>query len=277
MKRAVLLLPLLTTACEELDPFLPTVTFDTLAVDAIDFQGAEVDFVFQVDNPNPLEIDLASFSYDLRLADTPLFDGDNADGFTLEASGASELRLPVALAWEDTWNTVQATRGLDDVPFGLSGHFGFDTPAGEVPLPYDESGSFPAVRTPKFRLANLRATRLNLSNPLNPTAELALDLGVDNAHGSSLFFDRFDYGVQIDGRPLASGVVNTFEVDGATEGQLTLPIAVDLLSAGTTIFDVITGGGALDVALDATMDVETPFGILPLTVDETGALDVLQD
>ncbi|MCA9572912.1 MAG: LEA type 2 family protein, partial [Myxococcales bacterium] len=230
-----------------------------------------------VDNPNPVEVGLSSFSYDLGLEGIHLLAGDNEDGFTLEASDASELRLPVALNWQSTWDTVQATRGLDDVPFGLSGHFGFDTPAGEAELPYDEDGSFPALRTPKFRLANLRATRLNLSNPLAPTAELALDLGVDNAHGSSLFFDRFDYGVVIDGRPLASGLLSSFEVDGATEGNVSLPISVDLLTAGTTIYSAITGGGALDVGLDATMDVDTPFGILPLTVDETGALDVVDD
>jgi len=61
-----------------------------LRIDAIDFDGAEVDFVFQVENPNPIQVELASFSYGLSLAETPLFDGDNADGFTLEASNASE-------------------------------------------------------------------------------------------------------------------------------------------------------------------------------------------
>lgn len=273
MKRLPLLLILLT-GCEELDPFLPTVTFDTLAIDAIDFDGAEVDFVFQVENPNPIQVELASFSYGLSLAETPLFDGDNADGFTLEASNASELRLPVALNWQSTWETVQATRGLDDVPFGLQGSFGFDSPAGVLELPYAEQGSFPALRTPKFRLTNLRATRLNL---LGGSAELALDLGVDNAHGSTLFFDAFDYGVQVGGRPLASGVLQTFEVDGDTEGTLSLPIEIDLLTAGTTIWSAITGGGALDVALDATVDVDTPFGILPLSIDETNALSVVQD
>ncbi|MEZ4318242.1 MAG: LEA type 2 family protein [Myxococcota bacterium] len=279
MKRALPLVLVLLTGCEELDQFLPKLSFDTLEVDQIDFQEAKVDFVFQVDNPNPVDVGLSSFSYDLGLAGVHLLDGDNEEGFQLEASDASELRLPVGLNWKDTFDTITATRGLDDVPFGLKGHFGFDTPLGEARLPYDEGGDFPALRTPKFRFKNLRATGIDI---FTQTANLELDLGVDNDHGTSLFFDRFDYGVTIGGQPLASGLLNTFEVESASEGDLCLPIQVNLLTAGTTIVSAITGGGKLDVGLGASMDVQTPFKdlqgnpvIVPLSIDEAGLLDVL--
>ena len=277
MKRALPLLVLLT-GCEELEPYLPTVSFQTLDVDSIDFQAAEVDFVFQVDNPNPIDVGLSSFSYDLGLEGVHLLAGDNEEGFQLEAADASELRLPVNLSWQETFETIQATRGKDNVGFGLAGHFGFDTPLGEARIPYDEEGDFPALRTPKFQFKNLRATGINL---LTQTASLELDLGVDNEHGSSLFFDRFDYGIQLNGQPLASGLVNTFEVQSDTEGELCLPIDINLLTAGTTIVNAITNGGAVDVGLGANMDVETPFKdlqgnpvIVPLSIDEAGALNI---
>ncbi|MCB9677507.1 MAG: LEA type 2 family protein [Alphaproteobacteria bacterium] len=278
MKRALPMILVLLTGCDELDPFLPKIFFDTLQVEEIDFQQAKIDFVFQVDNPNPVEVGLSSFSYDLGLEGIHLLAGDNEDGFTLEAADASELRLPVDLGWKDTWDTVQATRGLDTVGFGLKGHFGFDTPLGEARLPYDEGGDFPALRTPKFRFKNLRATGLDI---FTQTASLELDLGIDNEHASNLFFDRFDYGLTVDGQPLASGLVNTFEVQGAEEGDLCLPIQVNLLTAGAAIVSAITNGGALDIGLGANMDVETPFKdlsgnpvIVPLSIDEAGALNV---
>lgn len=278
MKRFLPLLALGTVGCDELSDYLPTVSFDTLQVDQIDFQQAKIDFVFQVDNPNPIDVGLSSFSYDLGLADTPLLAGNNEEGFALEASGASELRLPVELGWESTWNTVQATRGLDEVGFGLGGHFGFDTPIGEARVPYNEDGQFPALRTPKFRFKNLRATDLDI---FTQTARLELDLGIDNEHGSNLFFDRFDYGIDLGGQRLASGLVNTFEVQGDTEGDLCLPIDINLLNVGTAIVSAVTSGGPLDVGLDANMDVETPFRdfqgnpvIVPLSINEAGALNV---
>ncbi len=267
-----------SAGCEELDDYLPKLRFDTLDVDSIDFQEANVDFVFQVDNPNPVEVELSSFSYALGLEDVPLLDGNNEDGFGLEAAGESELRLPVNLGWQTTYETIQATRGKDNVGFGLGGHFGFDTPLGEARLPYNENGDFPALRTPKFRFKNLRATGVNI---LGGTAQLELDLGVDNEHGSTLFFDRFDYGIQLDGQPIASGLVNTFDVQSDTEGDLCLPIEVNFVNAADTIISAITTGGRVDVGLDASMDVETPFKdltgepiIVPLTIDQEDALDI---
>lgn len=271
--RAALFLLVGTLAgCEQIDAFLPTLSFDSLQPEAITFERAQVDFVFQVDNPNPVQVGLSSFSYDLGLMGMPLLNGDNEDGFTLEASNASELRLPVDLGWRDLWDTLQVTRGNDFVDFGLKGHFGFDTPLGEARLPYDEGGDFPALRTPKFSLKNLRVARLNTSNPLNPTAELELDLGVDHEQGATMIFDAFDYGVQINGRPLASGLINSFAVQSQEEGNLVLPIDINLVNAGTAIMNAVISGGAVDVGLNANMDVDTPFGIVPLSIDQAGNL-----
>lgn len=284
--RPAALLPLVAlglTGCEELSPyledFLPKVRFQDLAVEEIDFDQAAVDFVFEVENPNPVDIDLASFSYALGLADTPLFSGDNEEGFELEAVGSSELRLPVALRWEDTWNTVQATRGLDTVGFDLAGDFGFDTNTdefGTVEIPYREDGSFPALRTPKFRFQRVQAGNIQF-NPLNPLAAsvpIEIELGIDNAHGSTLFFDRFDYGITINDQPVAAGLVNTFDVEGDTEGTLRLPLDIRAVDAGITLVQAIAAGDRVQLGVDAVMDVDTPFGTVPLSITEEGLQDI---
>jgi LEA14-like dessication related protein len=271
-----LLVPLLgsSVGCAELEAFLPTVNFDTMRVRDIDFERAEVDFVFQVDNPNPVQVSLSSFSYGLGLEGIELLDGDDADGFTLDAAGASELSLPVSLAWDDAWSAVQATRGLDQVNFGLDGHFGFETPLGEARLPYAEQGDFPAVRRPQFAWKKLRVDRFDL---LNQTATLALDLDVDNAHGSKLDFERLRYRVSFAGQRVANGNLPAFDVEGATARTITLPLTVDLLSVGSEVVDAIRDRRPLDVGLDADVDVVLPFldqPVLPLHIDQSGRVSV---
>ena len=274
MKLQHVLLPLLVlaTGCEELEPYTPKVNFQSLDVEEITFDDVDVDFVFSVDNPNPIDIGLSSFSYNLGFEEVDLLSGSNEDGFALEAVGSSELRLPVSMLWTDAWDTVQATRGLDTIGFGLDGHFGFDTPLGEARIPYDEGGEFPALRTPTFTLQRLKVTDLDL---WSQTASLDIELGVDNDHGSTLFFDAFDYQLSLGNDQVASGLVSELGgVDGATEGALTLPVDIDLLNVGTATYSALTGRGDLNVGLDATMDVDTPFGILPLAMDESGNLSV---
>ncbi len=275
MNSRLLLLVGLCAGCAELDPYLPKVKFEELRVNDIDFEKADVDFVFNVENPNPLEISLSSFSYALGFEQIELLSGDNEDGFTLEASAGSELDLPVSVTWENAWNTVQATRGEDVVDFGLDGHFGFDTPIGEARIPYSEAGDFPAVRTPKFSFETVRVASFD---PIGMTASVEVDLGVDNEHASSLFFEAFDYNLSLGGNQVASGLIGDLgEIEGATNGTLVLPVDIDLLGVGTTVYEARAGNGNVAIGLDAGMDVDTPFGLLPLSIDETGNVSVESD
>lgn len=265
----LLLVATACAGCAELQAFLPTVTFERLAVRDISFEDVQTDFVFRIDNPNPLEVDLASFGYALELAGVELLEGSNDGGFTLERQGSSELVLPVGIVFADALETVQATRGLDTVPFRLDGHFGFDTPAGVARVRYDEGGDFPALRTPRFEVERLRLKRLDVFG-----ADLELDVQVDNAIGSTLFFERFRYDLQLGGQDVVTGMLDTFAVEGDDATVVSLPIAVDLLSAGVAVVDALLNDRRLDLALDASMDVDTPFGVIPLQIDETGRLRV---
>lgn len=269
-----LFLALATTGCAELniEDYLPDVRFQRMNVKDIDFQHIQTDFVFVVDNPNPIDIGLSSFSWDLDLEGTDLLQGENPEGFQLEAVGESELALPVDLAWADAWSTVQAVRGEDLVDFGLSGHFGFMTPLGEAQLPYEEAGDFPALRTPRFRPAKLRVQGVNL---LTQSATVALDLAVNNDHGSTLTFEAADYAVQLGEVEVGAGTIARLgDVPGATEGTLTVPLTINLLSVGTTVANAIINKDPLPVRFDATVDVGTPFGVLPLDVLSIGTAPV---
>jgi len=265
---AVCLLPLV--GCEEIDPFLPSVSFDRLDVQSVSFEAVEADFVFVVDNPNPVDINLARFDYALAFEEVEFLVGDDPDGLELGAVAESEVALPVGFTFESLFELVDATRGEDVIDFDLTGSFGFNTPAGQVNLPYAADGDFPALRTPTFSFDTVRVDDLSWSG-----ATLAIDLGVDNDHGSNLIFENFEYGIDLEGSELASGLVDDLgTVEGASTGTLTLPIDVSFADAGTGVYDVISGGGEVDLGLSASTDVDTPFGLVPLTIDETGAVSI---
>lgn len=275
MIRALPAMLLLLVGCEELQQATPDVRFDTLRIDDIDFDQVDSEFVFQVDNPNPVEVSLASFSYDLELETVSLLSGEEPEGLRLPALDSAEVRLPATLVWRDVYDSIQATRGEDEVDFGLAGRFGFMTPWGELALPYQTDGRFPALRTPRFRLGKLRVAEVDV---LAGKADVALELGIDNDHGSTLTFSELDYAVSFAGREVADGLVPSLaSVDGATERVVEVPLTIDLIQAGTAIVSVLTRGDRLDAGIDATVDVDTPFGQLPLTVDETGQVEVVRE
>jgi LEA14-like dessication related protein len=253
----------------DLSPYVPKVTFNRFDLVDLDFEHIDVDFVFDVDNPNPVDIPLARFDYSLGFEGVELIAGDDPNGLELKSDATSEMALPVGLEFANIFDIAEAVRGVDTIGFGLAGSFGFDTDLGPVDIEYDESGDFPALRTPSFDLGQLRIESADADS-----VEFGLDVDVDNDHASVLDFSNLDFRVKFAGVRVGSGTEEEVgEVAGASTETKTIPFTVDYADAIAALSAAVSGD-ALNVKLDADMDVDTPFGIVPLTVDETGDVEV---
>ncbi|MFT5681931.1 MAG: LEA14-like dessication related protein [Myxococcota bacterium] len=304
-------LAILTAGCTDGAGGLLDVSFDRLDVQNIDFETVDADFVFRVENNTSFGLSVADFDYALQFADIEWLTGDDPEGLTLLASDYSEIALPTSVVFENLYEVVQANRGDDIIGFGLAGNFGLalatdtvtydDDSSGQseteqatnqgieqgedgtyiLDIPYDAGGDFPALRRPKFSFEKIRLANLSLS-----TASIELDLGVDNEHESNLWFTNFDYSLGLDGTTIASGLIDDLggvdgvasgEASAASIGTLTLPIDIDLLSlgvAGVEIYQALANNQPLNLNLAAATDVDTPFGVVTLAVDESGNVSV---
>jgi LEA14-like dessication related protein len=281
MHRPLFILAALTlTGCEKigsleglgLDQFLPKVVFKRLKVGAIDFQKIDTDFVFAIENPNPIKVKLSSFSYDLDLAGSGLIEGVQNDGLTLEAQGDSKLVFPVRVVWADLFKLVGDLKGKDAVPFSFRGSIGFNTPLGEIKIPFKDTGEFPVIHLPKFSFQGVRVGKLDL---LKQSATVTVDLGVQHDGGSPLALTGFDYNLTFGGKKVIEGVIDELaSAKPGESGTISLPVTLNLLQLGATIVEAITQKTKLDVGLDATLAVGTPFGVVPLSIDERGKVDV---
>jgi LEA14-like dessication related protein len=257
---------------KKLKKFLPSVRFDSVDLKGIDFEAADLHFLFRVDNPAPLKVALSRFSYALDLEGTRFLDGNNPEGLTLEPVASSVLRLPLTLRWKALKDTLDATRGKDQLGFQLGGEMGFRTPAGELPLPYRASGTVPAARRPRFRLDGLRLRDFDLGAD---RARLELGLLARNLGGSAIGLNAFAYRLQLNQNRVADGRVDTLaSVPADTEQRVALPIDLRLSSLGASLLDTLRSRGRVPVRLAADLGVRTPWGELPLSIEEEGSFDL---
>lgn len=253
----------------DLSSIIPSVKFNSLELTAISWEKIDVNFNFDVDNPNPIDIPLQRFNYGLALSGIDILEGDSPDGLNLSAEGTSQMALPVSLSFAGIYDAVEASRGVDTLPFGLRGGFGWDTDIGPVDVNFDEEGDFPALRLPEIKLGELAVVDYD-----STAANFNLGLGVDNDHGSALDFNNLDFNVKFAGVNVGQGKQDTLgEVEGATEKTLDIPFSVDYGKAVEAIA-AAASGDKLKVDLGADMDVDTPFGIVPLSIDENGNLSI---
>jgi len=269
MRRALaaLILAAPLAACDG-DTAGDMLAFDRMDVTELSWTDIESDFVFALDNPLLVDLEVARFDYTLDLAGADVAFGEAADGIIIGA-GQGELAFPVGLQFAEVYEMVEASKGEDTVPFVFSGSVGFDTAIGPIDLPFNAEGDFPALRTPKVTLAALKVADLSWSG-----AALDIGIDVDNEHGSTLLFNNLDYGLRIEGQDVASGLVQQLGSANAGTTRVDLPVNVDFLEAGAAAVSALSGSGQVDVGLAATADVETPFGTLPLTIDSVEGLSL---
>ena len=259
-------------AGKKLKKFLPSVRFDTVKVRQINFDKADLDFVFRVDNPLPLKVGLASLTYALDLEGVDFLSGRDPDGVQLRPEASSPLPIPLTLRWKKALELLEATRGKDRLGFGLSGDLGFSTPAGVAKLPYSAGGTVPALRRPRFRFKGLRLRDLQLAQD---RARLALDLGVTNLGGSKIGLHDFSYRFRLGEQRVARGDTGTLaSVEADSEQDVALPIDIQLSSLGASVIEALSSRGRVQAGLAADLQVDTPFGRVPLSIDESGRLDV---
>ncbi|MCB9761326.1 MAG: LEA type 2 family protein [Alphaproteobacteria bacterium] len=271
----LLLLPLagcpkLGALGDALAKYRPTVDFKEFKLRDISFDRADVDFTFEVRNPNPLEVNFSSFSYNLDLANHPFFDGVNPKGLHLEAKGLSELTVPVSVTFVDLLKTAGDIQGEDTVPYTFAGDFGFNTPLGELKIPFSKSGDFPVLRAPRLKLSKLRLDNFNLADQ---SARIELDLNLSHDQGSNLSFENFDYGLTLDGRSVATGRLRQLAtVSAGQEKTVTLPVNLSLVDLGAALVNTLRNKSPVQVGLTASTDVGTPFGSVPWSLERSKRL-----
>src|SRR5437762_8015507 len=97
MRKLFLLLPLL--GCSLLDQVRATTERPTLSskearLPHVDFQGAELDLVFPVTNPNPVRLALTRASYELEVEGHPVAPGTPRHGLSIPAQGTAAVTIP---------------------------------------------------------------------------------------------------------------------------------------------------------------------------------------
>ena len=253
------------------DAFVPRVKFSRFDVKNLDFEHIDTDFVFTIDNPNPVGIPLERFSYSLGFEGVEVLSGNATDDLSLAAENSSEVALPVSLVFSSLYELVQATRGEDMIGFRLQGGFGFDSDIGPVDIAYDAEDEFPAVRMPKVTIGQLQIQQFDLSK-----ADLALNFAVDNDHGSTINLHDMNFKLKVAGVSVGGDLQTVGDVPGATTDNFQIPFSIDYVDAIAAI-DAAVSGQKLKVDMGADVEVDTPFGVLPLNIDETGNVAVEQE
>jgi len=192
----------------------PSLSFKEARLPQIDFQGAQLDLVFLVTNPNSVGLDLTRASYNLEVEGHKVAAGTPKNGLKIPGGGTAEVTFPAKVQWTEIAPALEALFAMDQVHYKASGELGL----GSVTLPLQHEGTFAAPKMPKIDLGSPQVTSLTLTG-----ARLALPLKISNLNGFPL--------------PLG-GILGTVDIAGATVGRIAMPQAAPVPSNGETTVNI---------------------------------------
>ena len=242
----------------------------------LSFQNADFMFDIRIDNPNPVGIKLAGFDYDFLINDNTFVNGDQEEGIEIKAGGDHTVHLPLLVEFSSLYNAFQSLRERDTSSYQLNCGFSFDVPIlGPVRIPVSAKGDLPLLRLPKVDLDGLSLKHLGLTG-----ADLELGVRLNNPNAFSLLLERFDYQFLINGQPWASGEIQQkTEVSEKGERLLSVPISLNFLKVGQSVYEVLTGDQELSYELKGDFDVRCTLPLLEkasLNFDRAGFTELIR-
>ena len=252
----------------------PHVGFAGAKLDKLSFDSADFLFDLRMQNPNHLSIKLAGLDYDFLINGSSFLSGKDEEGLEIPANGEDTIQLPLSLRFVDLYRAVQSLQDQDESTYQLNCGFSFNLPIlGTVRIPVSKTGDFPLLKLPVVNLDALQLTRLDLFG-----AELKLGIRVKNSNPFAMILDRFQYQFEVNGQNWVAGEAKiASEVTEKGESQIEIPISLNFLKVGRSVYQMLQGKPNLDYQFKGSLDLRTSHALLgkvTLPFDRFGQIEV---
>ncbi|MBN1783328.1 LEA type 2 family protein [bacterium] len=236
----------------------------------------KIDLAFDVDitNPNPLSVRMAGLDYDFEINHGSFLQGNQPNELLIQSNGKSRVEIPLTLEFRELYETYQAFKNMDSTDYRLACGFTFQLPIlGLTRIPVQKSGRLPLIKLPKLSLRALKLNRISLTG-----ADLDLEIDMKNPNAFSLFLKNLNYNFMVSGASWASGNLSApASVNAKDSGLLRIPVSLDFIEMGRTVYQMVSGSKSLDYQLNGSLGFDTSLPLLKNVdwpVDMTGAVKV---
>ena len=252
----------------------PAVKVQKVKLTGLNFNKADLDFVLAVDNPNAVAIKLSGFDYTLLINKNEFLKGNQKKESRIDAKASSTLDIPVSLTFKKLYRTYQSLKNADSLHYTLKTGLLFNLPVlGNVRIPVQTSGKLPTLKMPQLKIKSLKLENLGFTN-----ARLRLQIALENPNAWSATLKNMDYRFVVNGSQWIQGKLDQMQkIAGKQESVLDIPINLNFLQMGRTVYNLLTNQAALNYELKGKADLQSSIKLLgdfELPIDKKGKIEL---
>ncbi|RNC67764.1 MAG: hypothetical protein ED859_12915 [Desulfuromonadales bacterium] len=144
----------------------PQVKVKDLGLVGVGANGAELEFLLAVTNPNSFPLVLKGYTYDVSVMAMPLTKGGTRERIEFPAGETTDVRLPVRIAFKDLLEIMKREPDLNKIPYRFIGGLEVETPLGTSTVPVSKAGDFAVPE--RYRPSHFLKGLTNFMNGLRP-------------------------------------------------------------------------------------------------------------
>jgi len=252
----------------------PKVDVQNVRFTGMSFEAIDLVFDLNIENPNPIGAKLAGFDYDFFLNENSFLKGQQNTQIDIEALGQSSVEIPLTLNFKDIYNTYQSLKNQDSTVYKIACGLSFDLPIlGPTRIPVSKTGKLPMLKLPDVKMGSLKLNKVTFSS-----ADLELKLKVDNPNTFNFLLNSLNYDFAVNGKTWAKGITqNQMQIQEKGESTISIPISLNFMQMGRTIYEIVTGNQTLNYQLKGDLDLNSSLPLLgqvSLPLDRVGEINI---
>ena len=250
------------------DTVKPTAQLTGAHIANINFDKVDLVFDLEVENKNPIVLDLAGLDYDFKIEGQSLVSGVTAKAIKLKANATSPVQLPVTLKYDELKKLPGDLRNKDKLAYDLQTTFNINLPViGNYAIPVSKQGELPVPKAPVIKIKGVK-----IKNRSFTSVELVAQVEVNNPNDFDLALKNFNYQLNINQQKWGQGeIAKSSNIPKKGKGIIDIPLKLDLFSIGNAASALLkskspleyqlTGNATLDTGLELLKGYGLPFDI----------------
>lgn len=266
------------SGCAELakhaETIKPTAKLAGAHITNINFDQVDLVFDLEVENKNPITLDLAGLDYDFKIENQSLVSGVTAKAIKLKANGTSPVQLPVTLKFEDLKKLPGEIWDKDRLAYDLKTTFNINIPViGNYAIPVSKQGELPVPKAPGIKIKDVKIKKLNFTS-----ADVVALVEVNNPNDFSMALKSFNYKLNINQKNWGQGeITQSSDIPKKGKSVIEIPLKLDLLSMGSAAAALLKNKSPLEYQLTGNATIDTGLELLkgydlPLDIKGTTSL-----
>jgi len=222
---------------DRLSQYAPEIKLKEVKLKSFDLEAADLEYTFSLRNKVDFSITFTKLKFQIAVDGKRMVDMQNDKNVQVKAREETTFTIVQRVRYVETIESIFEFYKKEQVNIALEGLVGvlLSEALGAVEVPISAEKMVPVPKLPSVQFGSLDFVNMNLSNPLNPSANFELKFSVRNRNPFDIDLPRIEYAFTAAGTNVVSGLKQNQRLKQNEVSMLSIPVTL----RGREIIDLV--------------------------------------